>query len=309
MTAPVSRREFLKVGATAALGAALAPSLLAATSAEQNASTPGDLDFVFFTDTHLQPELMAQEGCAMCFKKIAALKPEFVICGGDLVFDAGQVPRERAERLFTMYRETERLIDAPLHHAIGNHDMFALKGSPAAGDADYGKKMYQDRVGPTYHSFDQKGYHFIVLDSVHLTPEHEFEAIVDADQLNWLAEDLKKVGPRTPVIITTHVPLVTGILSYSPPRPPSPRPTLIVGNASEVLKVFDGYNVIAVLQGHTHINEEVMYRKTHYITSGAVCGNWWKGPRWGHPEGFTAISLRGGKITHRYETYGFKAQA
>ena len=68
-------------------------------------------------------------------------------------------------------------------------------------------------------------------------------------------------------------------------------------------------NVLAVLQGHTHVNEVVAYKNTQYITSGAVCGNWWHGARLGTPEGFTVVSLREGKITTRYETYGFRSVA
>jgi 3',5'-cyclic-AMP phosphodiesterase len=38
-----------------------------------------------------------------------------------------------------------------------------------------------------------------------------------------------------------------------------------------------------------------------------VSGNWWHGPRWGTPEGFTIVSLRDGVCAWRYETYGFKS--
>jgi 3',5'-cyclic-AMP phosphodiesterase len=83
--------------------------------------------------------------------------------------------------------------------------------------------------------------------------------------------------------------------------------TLSVANAPQVIGEFEGHNVIAVLQGHTHVNEMVDYKNTKYITSGAVCGNWWHGPRMGFPEGFTVVSVREGKINTRYETYGFKS--
>jgi predicted phosphodiesterase len=81
--------------------------------------------------------------------------------------------------------------------------------------------------------------------------------------------------------------------------------TMTVANAPDVLQIFENANVLAVLQGHTHVNEVVNYRNMQYITSGAVCGNWWRGPRMGTPEGFTVVSLRQGKISWRYETYGF----
>jgi predicted phosphodiesterase len=82
-----------------------------------------------------------------------------------------------------------------------------------------------------------------------------------------------------------------------------------VANANEVLALFEGHNVIGVLQGHTHINENVEYKGINYITSGAISGNWWKGVRMGTPEGFTVVNIANGKMTTHYETYGFKAVA
>jgi hypothetical protein len=76
-----------------------------------------------------------------------------------------------------------------------------------------------------------------------------------------------------------------------------------------VLPLFDGHNVIGVLQGHTHVNEVVYWRNVPYITSGAVCGNWLKGSRWGTPEGFTVVELSHGKIEWRYEAYGWISSA
>ena len=82
---------------------------------------------------------------------------------------------------------------------------------------------------------------------------------------------------------------------------------LSVANANEVIALFEGHNVLGVLQGHTHINETVMWKGVPYITSGAVCGNWWHGTRLGTPEGFTVVDVKNGKLLTRYETYGFKS--
>jgi hypothetical protein len=296
----LGRRDFLKISSLAALGAYSA-KLAGAAAPEPFSTVPGNLEFVFFTDIHLQPELHGVEGSEKCFRQIAALKPAFALCGGDLVFDANKVPADRTNSLYDLYSKTEHLLDVPLHRTIGNHDVFNLAGSG-------GKKIYEDRFGATYGSFDQSGYHFVMLDSVFLTDDHDWEGRVSTDQLAWLAADLARVGPNVPVIITTHIPLVTAYTCYRPPsaKPPT-KSYFTVANAAEVLKVIEPYRVIAVLQGHTHVNEVVLYKGYKFITSGAVCGDWWKGPRWGFPEGFTVISLRGGKIEHRYETFGWKA--
>jgi 3',5'-cyclic AMP phosphodiesterase CpdA len=196
----------------------------------------------------------------------------------------------------------------PLHNTTGNHDVFGLltKSGVAPTDPAYGKKMYQDRMGRTFYSFERKGYHFVVLDSIQPTPDRMWEARVDVEQLQWLREDLQQLPARAPVIAVTHCPLVTAFLNYVPADTTERKyNTLSVANSSEVLEIFAQANVLAVLQGHTHINEVVSYKNTQYITGGAVCGNWWHGTRMGTPEGFTVVSLREGTIHTRYETYGF----
>jgi len=308
----LDRREFLKTiaitGAAAAFGVVPAHGWGGAGSA--SSERPGSFDFVFFTDTHIEPELDAAHGCNMCFAKIASLKPEFAIMGGDLVFDAIGVNPVRAALVFDLYRKTEQLLEMPLHHAIGNHDIFGVlkKSGVRPDDPGYGKKMFQDRFGQTFYSFDHKGYHFIVLDSIQPTEDRMWEARVDTPQLGWLAEDLRKTGTSTPVIAVVHCPLVTAFATYAQVMTEGRKyNTMTVANAPEVLAAFEGYNIIAVLQGHTHVTEIVNYKQTKYITSGAVCGNWWHGPRLGCPEGFTVVSLRAGEISTRYETYGFRS--
>jgi 3',5'-cyclic-AMP phosphodiesterase len=308
-----NRREFLRaIAAGVSVGAAaLVPGLAASSALFAGVESPGSFDFIFFTDTHIQPELDASHGCAMCFSKIRALKPDFAINGGDHVFDAMGVAGRRANELFDLYEKSERALGMPLYHTIGNHDLFGVLTQSGARPSDpgYGKKMYEERFGrKTYYSFDYKGYHFVVLDSVQPTADRLWDARVDEGQLAWLGRDLERVGPLKPLIVVNHVPLVSGFGTYSTKRgPDSKYSTVSVGNSPEVLAKFEGYNVLAVLQGHLHVNEFVSYKGVRYATCGAVCGNWWHGPRMGFPEGFTVVSLREGKIEWRYETYGFKS--
>jgi 3',5'-cyclic-AMP phosphodiesterase len=313
------RRDFLKTLAAAA--AAALPPLSEALSgaaltvprlpafAHRPPEAAASFDFVFFTDTHIEPELDAAHGCDMCFRKIAALQPEFAIMGGDHVYDAMGVNGVRAGMVFDLYRRTEQLLGMKLYNTIGNHDVFGVltKSGVAPSDPAYGKKMYQDRLGAgTFYSFDHRGYHFVVLDSIQPHDDRLWEARVDDDQLHWLAADLKRAGASIPVIAVIHCPLVTAFGTYAQVVSAKRKyNTMTVANAPDVLAALDAANVIAVLQGHTHVNENVAYKNTQYITSGAVCGNWWHGPRMGTPEGFTVVSLREGKISSRYETYGF----
>src|SRR3984957_16787535 len=74
-----NRRKFLKTLTASSAVLALNPRaalLGSATTEIEKHPTPGSLDFVFFTDTHIQPELDAAHGCALAFQKIATQKPE-----------------------------------------------------------------------------------------------------------------------------------------------------------------------------------------------------------------------------------------
>jgi len=300
----VNRREFLSLAGAAGL-VAIAPSLPTAAQ-----SAPQDFSFLFITDTHLQPELNAAVGTDMAFKKARGFKSDFVIQGGDHVFDSLAVSKDRASSLFDLYGKTEQDLGLKVHHTIGNHDCFGIYPASGATSADplYGKKMFEERFGKTYYSFDHKGVHFIVLDSIGFTPDRAYEGRVDAEQLGWLAADLKALSAAMPVVVSVHIPLVTAFDSYVPvPAEPPKHHGMSVANSSEAIALFEGHNVLGVLQGHTHINEKVVWHGVPYITSGAVSGNWWHGTRMGTPEGFTVVDVKGGKLSTRYETYGFKS--
>src|ERR1700740_1746824 len=161
----LDRRKFLQLAGLTGAAAIATPKALSWPSTN---AAPGSLDFVFFTDTHIEPELDAPHGCAMCFHKIAGLKPEFAIMGGDHVYDALAVSGRRAGLVFDLYKKTEQILQMPIYHTIGNHDAFGVltKSGVAPSDPGYGKKMYEERIGKTYYSFERNGYHFIVLDSI-----------------------------------------------------------------------------------------------------------------------------------------------
>jgi 3',5'-cyclic-AMP phosphodiesterase len=264
--------------------------------------------FVHVTDLHIQPELRAAEGVRQCFAAINAARPDFVIAGGDLVFDALAVGHARARMLFDLYRETAERLDAPLHNTLGNHDVFGLyaKSGVAETHAQYGKRMYEELIGPRYYSFDFAGWHFVVLDSIGFTTQRTYIGYVDEAQFAWLESDLAKVGKTRPVVAVTHVPLSTGFLQWMTPRHDATM--IVVQNAAPVLELLHQYNVKAVLQGHTHICERLEYRGCQYITSGSVCGQSWRGPKLGvHKEGFGIVTVKNGELSYRYQPYGFQA--
>ena len=266
------------------------------------------LTFAFLTDSHIQPELNATAGCTQAFRAARHVGADFAIQGGDHIFDALGVAAPRANSLIDLYARTEQDLGLPVHHTIGNHDCFGVytQSGVAPTDPEYGKKFFQDHFGPLFYSFDRRGVHFVILDSIGITAQRQYEGRIDAAQLAWLARDLAATQAATPIVVVSHIPLATAFDSYVPDtRPITPPGKTRVLNAADVIALFAGHNVLGVLQGHTHINETVTWRGVKFITSGAVCGNWWHGTRMGVPEGFSVVTIAGNTLSVRYQTYGF----
>lgn len=261
-----------------------------------------DFDFVFFTDTHLQPELSAVAGCAKCFNQINEASPEFCISGGDQVFDVCEQNLTRAQMLFNLYRQTEAELASKVYHTVGNHDVIGLnqRSLIEPGDPMYGKKLYEENFGKRYYSFDHKGWHFVALDSIGIEYYKIFNAHFDGEQLAWLAADLAAAGPVAPVVVITHVPIASMLASLTSDDNRGP----IVGNAYAVHSLLEKANVKLVLQGHLHLWEKLQYRGTEYLTGGAVSGEWWKGRMEdGTSEGYTLCQVRKGEVFTSYVTY------
>lgn len=304
------RRAFLQN--TLALSLAPSARLLAAPAVYrdqvlQPKTDPNrDFDFVFFTDAHLQPELGAQAGTAKCFHQINEAKPEFCIAGGDQVFDVCEQDLSRARMLFKLYHQTEAELACKVYHTVGNHDVIGLnqKSPIEPGDKEYGKKLYEDNFGKLYYSYDYKGWHFIVLDSIGIEYYKIFTSHFDGAQLNWLEADLAAVAPGTPIVVVSHVPIASMLGSFSSESNSAP----IAANSYAVHALLAKYNVKLVLQGHLHLWEKTQYHGTEYLISGAVSGAWWKGRQEdGSLEGYTLCQVRGDEVFTSYVTYPWVA--
>ena len=58
-------------------------------SAHSNSdSVQSSFEFVFMTDIHIRPDMNAPKGFQMAIDAANQLKPDFVLTGGDLIFDA-----------------------------------------------------------------------------------------------------------------------------------------------------------------------------------------------------------------------------
>ena len=158
----------------------------------------------------------------------------------------------------------------------------------------------------------------MILDSLAVHPDRTYTGEIGEAQITLLRSDLEKAGRHTPVIVVTHIPIVTAAVNYvsradwlkRTPDIGNLVNTLMITDSTDVIDVLVDYkdNVRCILQGHTHINEEIDFRGLHFSTCGAVCGDWWRGPRAGTREGFSVVTLAANGDVHReYRPYGFHA--
>ena len=239
-------------------------------SGEKAPNSPDTIfSFVFMTDIHLQPEKNAVAGFRTAIKKVNELSPDFVITGGDLVMDVLGQSYGRADTLFNLYSKESKGFNMPVHNTMGNHENLGWywKNPSDTLNPDYGKKMFEKRIGKRYYSFTFKGWHFIILDSVEKEAgEAGYMGGIDETQISWLKEDLKGLDPGTPIVVAVHIPFITVFGQLFNGSTYANEPSLVITNSKEVLDLFKGKNLKLILQGHLHYYEDIFALNTHYIT-------------------------------------------
>ena len=273
--------------------------------AQQNNDKPEtSFEFVFLTDIHLKPEMDAPIGFQMAIDKVNELNPDFVLTGGDLVYDVMRGNKARGDSLFTLFSEMEKGFKMPLFHCVGNHDLFGIyEESPEdSTHADYKYGMFERYFGETYYSFNHKGWHFIVLNSLDVTPNKRYKGIFHKEQMEWLKKDIQNLDKTTPIVLTTHLPMIS---TFSQVRGKTGRPN--VSNSADVFRLLEDHNLKLILQGHVHWKEYGFVNdKFHYITGGSIAGNGWKGRRHNTKEGFVLIKVNGDDFTWEYIDHGWE---
>ena len=272
---PITRRDLLAGGATLAATTLFAPGA--------DAKKDAAFSFVHITDTHIQPERGAVAGVKKAFAAVKALKekPAFALIGGDIVMDAAAVDRKRTDLIYDLWQTAVADLGIPIYYSVGNHDVYAIGGDAAIpkDNPEWGKAMWQKRTGAKnrYDTFDFGGYRFVMLDSVQIAEGNKWWGEIDAEQMTWLDNLLRKTGDKQPVVFLTHIPVLTLFGQYANGTTQALGEGMVVKNGKEFAELIRPYNAKAVFQGHTHVVEACTYLGTQYITGGAVCGEWWKG--------------------------------
>ena len=271
--------------------------------------SPDQFSFAFLTDIHLLPARSAPEGFKKVIDTVNKLNPDFVITGGDLVMDVMEASYDSAVSLYDLYLDMTKEFKMPVYNTIGNHEHFGLylRDEVDTSFSEYGKKMYEKRIGKRYYSFDHKGWHFMILDAVGIRPDREYTGLIDDKEIEWIKSDLQKIDKKTPIAISVHIPFITSQTQLQDGSLASTPAYLVINNARDVLLLFREYNLKLVLQGHLHFLEDIYVNDdVHFITAGAVSGRWWNNKPADIPEeGFLLVKVKGEEIESDYVDYGW----
>ncbi|MCF6148757.1 MAG: serine/threonine protein phosphatase [Candidatus Kuenenia sp.] len=275
----INRREFLK---TAVATGIIIVSSGCASQYSQNlteqkaapaATSAEEFMFAYISDSHLLARGKEHRFAKSLIKAVEDVnamdpQPDFVFYGGDL---AQLGLREE----LSLGREILAELKPKVYMMVGEHDWYY----------DMGEVWMEFFGNPTY-SFDYKGIHFIVLNSVivedywtqsKMTPMERmlFMAQLDnpkgkpftvgEEQRTWLSNDLSTLSKDTPIVVFSHSPLY----KYYKPW------NFWTDDADEVQKLLSPFNAVTVIHGHTH---QVLTNKIGNIIFHGLLSTAWPWP-------------------------------
>jgi len=284
-----SRRDFIK-----GLGVVTAASTLPVSMVELAFADPAqNFTFAYISDAHIQ-HIKGTEFVrnwdrglirAVAETNLLTPKPDFVMFGGDL----GQLGMKEeldhgAEILSKLSYKT--------YMVMGEHDYYLDLG-------EYWSKLY----GPQHYSFDHKGVHFVVLNSILTSDEWTYNRwpsakqrmlemagldnpngspfMVGAKQREWLANDLEKVDKATPLVVFSHSPLQKIYKGWN----------FWTDDAEEVQALLKPFAKANVIYGHVH---QIQYNQIDNISFNSVMATAWP---WPYPQSYAQAEQHLPKLT------------
>jgi Icc protein len=284
------RRDLLKTGGAALAAGALPLSLVEVAFGKAKAQ---DFTFAFISDshiTHVKGNEFVRNWDRGLIRAVAEAnlldpRPDFVVYGGDIA-QLG-LPEEIDHGL-----EILSGLHGPVHYVMGEHDYYVDLG-----------EHWEKRLGPQWYSFDHKGVHFVVLNSI-LTYEDWMHRrwpsrmarmkemarldnpngspfMVGEAQRRWLAEDLSKVSHDTPVVVFSHSPLQKIYKGWN----------FWTEDAEDVQALLAPFEKATVFYGHVH---QIQYNQIGNIAFHAAMATAWP---WPYPSTYSQKASHLPKLT------------
>jgi Icc protein len=286
----MNRRRFLKTG-----GAVLAASSLPLSLVEVafGKAQPENFSFAYISDSHIT-QIKGKEFVrnwdrglirAVAEANLLDPRPDFIFYGGDIA-QLGK-PEEIDHGL-----EILAGLRGDVHYVMGEHDYYLDLG-----------EHWRKRLGAEHYSFDHKGVHFVVLNSILTyhdwtydkwdTPMRRMKEMARLDnpqgspfmvgdeQREWLRKDLAKVSKNTPLVILSHSPLQKIYKGWN----------FWTEDAEQVQALLKPFDKVTVLYGHVH---QIEYNQIGNISFNSAMATAWP---WPYPASFTQEASYMPKLT------------
>jgi len=284
-----SRRKFIKNAGALAIGSTLPISLVELAFAEGSEN----FTFAYISDSHIQHIKGNQfvrnwdRGLirAVAETNLLTPKPDFVVFGGDLAQLGSKAEQDHGAEMLSALR-------GKVHHVMGEHDYYLDLG-------EYWEKLF----GPQYYSFDHKGVHFIVLNSIRTYDDWTFKRwptneqrmlemagldnpnsspfMVGEEQRKWLKTDLAKVPKTAPVVVFSHSPLQKIYKGWN----------FWTEDADEIQALLKPFKQVSVIYGHVH---QIQYNQIGNISFNSVMATAWP---WPYPQAYAQAEQYLPKLT------------
>ncbi|MCK3685606.1 metallophosphoesterase [Maribellus sp. YY47] len=190
-------------------------------------------------------------------EQINELNPDFVVICGDLVNTAN-------DSSYSDFKAVMAGFHMPCYLAPGNHD---IGNTPNDTTLAY----YRNTIGKDYFEFENKGYSFIVTNTLLWKADVENES---EKHDSWFKETLKnKSLKKHPVVVIGHYPLF-----INAPDEKDEYFNLPLVKRQELLDLFQQNNVVAYLSGHTHQLTINQYENIQLVSGETTSNNFDKRP-------------------------------
>ena len=218
------------------------------------AAVPSGFTFLQISDSHVgfnkpaNPDALGTLREAIGKVKSVQSRPAFMIHTGDITHLSKPDEFDNADQIIS-----EAKLD--VHYGPGEHD-FIDEGLGKAYLERYGKGT----KGQGWYSFDDHGVHFIGLVNV-VDLKAGGLGRLGADQLTWLADDLKDKSASTPIVVFAHIPLWTVYADWG----------WGTDDGLRALNLLKRFGSVTVLNGHIHQIAQKVEGNMTFHTARSTC--------------------------------------
>ncbi len=210
-------------------------SMLIGEAAAAEASA-GALSFLQISDSHVGFDKPANPDALGTLKEAIGLVKELPAKPAAFMIHTGDISHLSKVGQFDDADQVIGGAGLKVHYVPGEHDMI---------DEGNGK-LYLDRYGKGskgagWYSFDDHGVHFIGLVNV-VDLKAGGMGNLGAEQLAWLADDLKGRSASTPIVVFAHIPLWALYPTWG----------WGTADAEQALALLRRFGSVTVLNGHIH---------------------------------------------------------